>query len=92
VKEFQSSPSEEFATFGNKCTLETIESTGIMLACLCPPVNDLETLYIPWLLSGMGGMGLNHSIYARCAGTCAACEEWGGKICKIAVVGIWKMT
>jgi hypothetical protein len=30
--------------------------------------------------------------YARCAGTCAACEEWGGKICEIAAVGIWKTT
>ena len=34
----------------------------MMLACLCPLLKDLETRYIPWFLSGMAGIGLNHSI------------------------------
>jgi len=65
----------------------------MMLARLCPLLNDLETLYNPWFLSGMGGMGLNHSIYARCVGTCMAREDGeDGKICGIAELGIWKTT
>ena len=70
---------------GNKWILEMILSTEMILARLCPLINDLETLYIPWFLSGVGGMGLNHSMYARWDGTCGAGD---GKICNIAVSGI----
>ena len=70
---------------GNKCILEIILLTEMILACLCPLINDLETLYIPWFLSGVGGMGLNHSIYARWDGTCGV---GNGKICDIAISGI----
>ena len=58
----------------------------MILARLRLPLNDLETLYIPWLLSGMEGMGLNHSTYTRCVGTCAA---WAGEnIREITALGI----
>lgn len=74
---------------GNKCILETIVSTEMISACLRPWLNDLETLYNPWLLSGVVGIGLNHSIYARCVGTCAVWEDWGDRnICEITEVGI----
>ena len=64
-------------------------STEMIPARLHPWLNDLETLYNPWLLSGVVGIGLNHSIYARCVGTCAAREDWGdGNICDITEVGI----
>ena len=88
-KEFQSSGGEEFgANLSNKCMLETIASTEMILAFLWPLLNDLETLYIPWYLSGMQGMGLNHSTYARYAGTCAAGEDVGdGNSCEIAIAG-----
>ena len=69
--------------------LETISSTEIIPARLRSPLSNLETLYIPWFLSGMGGMGLNHSIYTRCVGTRTACKASGDeKIFKSAEGGI----
>jgi hypothetical protein len=61
---------------GNKWTLETIESTEMILACLCSLLDALEILYIPWFLSGMGGIGLNHSTYARYVGTSPTRRDW----------------
>jgi hypothetical protein len=54
-------------------------------------LDGLEILYIPWFLSGIGGIGLNHSTYARYVGTSAAHKDWSwvdGNICRIAVAGI----
>jgi hypothetical protein len=90
VKEFQLSGGEEFgADLGNRWTLETISSTETILACLRPWLTDLETRYIPWFLSGVEGIGVNHSIYARCVGGCAACEDCvDGNISEITAAGI----
>ena len=71
--------------------LETISSTEMILACLRPWLMDLETQYIPWFLSGVEGIGVNHSMYARCVGGCAACEDCvDGNISEITAAGIWK--
>jgi len=90
VKEFQLSGGKAFgADLGNRWILETILSTEMILAYLHPPLTVLKTQYIPWCLSGMRGIGLNHSMYARCIRDCAACEDWvDGNICKIAAAGI----
>ena len=72
--------------------LESIVSMEMILAHLHPPLNNLETLYNLWFLSGRGEMGLNHSTYARYVGTCMAHKDGEGKICAIAVLGIWKTT
>jgi len=60
-------------------------------ACWRPLLNDLETLYIPWFLSGAEGMGLNHSMYARCVRGVVARED-RGNMSEITLDGIWKMT
>jgi len=87
VNEFQSVGGDEFGmNLGNRCMLETIPSNEMMLACLHPIFNDLETLYIPWFLSGMEGIALNHSMYARCVRTCA---DWADEnIFEITALGI----
>lgn len=69
--------------------LDITVSTEMMLAFLWPLINDLETLYIPWYLSGMRGIGLNHSTYARYVGSRAAGKDSGdSKSCEIAIDGI----
>jgi hypothetical protein len=58
-----------------------MDSTGIILACRRPCCITLDTLYNK-LLSGVAGMGENHSMYARCAAGAVAKNgnNWGSDL------------